>query len=290
MARQHLLPVKTPVEPWLCPSCGTAATTPFCPGCGERPIAPLDLSLKGIASQLMKVVGGLDSRVMRSLRELLLSPGSLTLAYVAGRRKPYIGPFQLFLLANVVFFIVQSLTHTRVFSSSLDSHLHHQDWSELAGQLVAARLSAAHTTLAEFAPLFDRAVVLNAKALIVLMVVPLTLVLPMVFARRGRPLSLHVVFALHFYAFALLLFSVGLGAALVDQLLGGGGLASAQVDKVVTAVLLVACAVYVYLGAGRVYPGHAAVRAMQAIVVAMVVGAVILGYRFAIFLITLHTT
>jgi hypothetical protein len=140
-----------------------------------------------------------------------------------------------------------------------------------------------------FAPLFDRAV-LNAKALIVLMVVPLALLLPLVFPRRGQPWSLHVVFALHFYAFALLLFSVGLGVALVDQLLGGGGLASAQVDNVVTGALLLASAVYVYLGAGRVYPGHAGVRAVQAIVVAAIVGAVILGYRFAIFLITLYTT
>ena len=40
----------------------------------------------------------------------------------------------------------------------------------------------------------------------------------------------------------------------------------------------------------RVYPGHAALRAVQAIVVAVIVGAVILGYRFAIFLITLYTT
>jgi hypothetical protein len=286
----YLLPTTVPERPWLCPSCGTAVTTPFCPGCGERPISPVDLSLRGIAAQLMRTVGGLDSRVMRSLRELLLRPGALTLAYVAGRRKPYIGPFQLFLLANIVFFIVQSLTHTRVFSSPLDSHLHQQDWSALAGQLVAERLHAAHTTLSEFAPLFDRAVVLNAKALIVLMVVPLALLLPLVFPRRGRPWSLHVVFALHFYAFALLLFSVGLGVALVDQLLGGGGLASARVDNVVTGALLLASAVYVYLGAGRVYPGRAGVRVVQAIVVAAIVGAVILGYRFAIFLITLYTT
>ena len=67
-------------------------------------------------------------------------------------------------------------------------------------------------------------------------------------------------------------------------------MASAQVDNVVTGALLLASAVYVYLGAGRVYPGRAGVRAAQAIVVAAIVGAVILGYRFAIFLITLYTT
>jgi len=122
------------------------------------------------------------------------------------------------------------------------------------------------------------------------MVAPLALMLPLVFPRRGRPLSIHAGFALHFYAFALLLFSVGLGAALIDQWLGGGGLGSAHVDKVVTGVILVACAVYAYLGAARVYPGHAALRVAQAIVVAVIVGAVILGYRFVIFLITLYTT
>jgi hypothetical protein len=283
------LTTATPVTPWNCPSCGTAATTPFCPNCGERPIGPFDLSLKGIAAQLMKVVGGLDGRVMRSLGDLLLRPGALTLAHATGKRKPYVGPFQLFLLANVVFFIVQSLTHTRVFSSSLESHLQQQDWSPLAQQLVAERLRAARMTLAEFAPLFDRAVVLNAKALIVLMVAPLALMLPLVFPRR-RPFSVDVVFALHFYAFVLLLFSVGLGVALADQLLGGGGLASARFDKIVTGAMLAASAVYVYVAAGRVYPGRPAVRVAQAVVVALIVGAVILGYRFVIFLITLYTT
>ena len=82
------------MAPWTCPSCGRTVTSPFCPGCGERPITPLDLSLKGIAAQLMKTVGGVDGRLMRSIRALLGRPGSLTQAYAEGRRKPLVGPFQ----------------------------------------------------------------------------------------------------------------------------------------------------------------------------------------------------
>src|SRR4051794_29653385 len=93
--------------PWTCPNCATAVTTPFCPGCGERPIVAADLSLRGIAVQLAKVIGGVDGRVLRSLRALLRHPGNLTRAYAEGRRKPLIGPFQLFLLTNVAFFAVQ---------------------------------------------------------------------------------------------------------------------------------------------------------------------------------------
>jgi hypothetical protein len=48
-------------------------------------------------------------------------------AWTSGVRKPYVAPFQLFLIANVLFFAMQWLTGENVFSSSLDSHLHHQD-------------------------------------------------------------------------------------------------------------------------------------------------------------------
>jgi len=275
---------------WTCPNCGIALTTPFCPGCGERPIGALDLSLKGIAAQLVKTIGGVDGRLLRSLGALLLHPGTLTVAYGEGRRKPFIGPFQLFLLANVVFFAVQSLTHTRVFSSSLDSHLHHQDWSALAQELVDRRLAATHTTLDRFAPLFDRAVVLHAKSLVIAMAVPFALLLPLVFFSSRRPFSIHVVFALHLYAFLLLLFCVALGIAALDAASGGAGLASASVDNLLTALILVCSTAYLHLASGRVYGVAGWGRAARSLLLALAVGVIVVGYRFAIFLVTLYTT
>jgi hypothetical protein len=275
---------------WTCPNCGAAVTTPFCPGCGERPVGPLDLSLKGVAAQLMKTVAGVDGRLVRSLRALLVHPGSLTLAYGEGRRKPFIGPFQLFLLANVVFFAVQSLTHTRVFSSSLDSHLHHQDWSALAQELVAGRLAATHSTLDRFAPLFDRAVVLHAKSLVIAMAVPFALLLPLVFFASRRPFSIHVVFALHLYAFLLLLFCAALGVAAVDVVFGGAGLASAPIDNVLTTLILAGATVYLYLSSATVYGVAGWRRIASSLLLALAVGVIVVGYRFAIFVLTLYTT
>lgn len=275
---------------WDCPSCGTAATTPFCPQCGERPVAPFDLSVKAIAAQLLKTVAGVDGRLLRSLRALLGDPGSLTLAYAEGRRKPLVGPFQLFLIANVFFFAFQSLTHLRVLSSTLDSHLHQQDWSALAQDLVARRLAATHTTLDRFAPLFDRAVSLNAKSLVIAMAVPFALLLPLVFRSSRRPFSVHAVFALHLYAFLLLLFCVALAIAIAEVALGGAGLASAPVDNALTALILAASAAYIYKASGRVYGATGWPRLAKALLLAAVVGAVVVGYRFAIFVVTLYTT
>jgi hypothetical protein len=238
----------------------------------------------------MKTLGGIDGRLVRSVRALLRHPGSLTEAYAEGRRKPLVGPFPLFLFANVVFFAVQSLTHTRVLSSSLDSHLHAQDWSALARELVARRLAATHTTLESYTPLFDRAVVLNAKALVVLMVVPFALLLPLVFSRSRRPFSIHVVFALHFYAFLLLLFCVALLAAGADALLGGAGLASAWVDDALTAFILGASALYLHAASAVVYGERGLARVAKSVALAVAVGAIVVGYRFAILLVTLYST
>jgi len=274
---------------WTCPTCRTTLDTPFCPTCGERPVRPLDLSARGILAQVLKTVGGVDGRVVRSVRDLLLRPGALTVAYQEGRRKPLVGPFQLFLLTNVVFFLAQSLTHTKIFSSALDSHLHHQDWSEFAQQLVARRLAATHSTLEQLTPLFDQAVVLNAKSLVVLMVFPFALLLPLFFRAGRRPFAVNVVFSLHFYAFLLLLFCAALGVVAVDRWLGGAGLESAWMDTSLTVVNLLACVAYLFVATGRVYGGGVAARLVKTLLLSVAVGAIVLGYRFAVFVITLYT-
>src|SRR3954469_7235140 len=94
---------------WMCPTCERKVATPFCPECGERPLAPRDLTLRGMFAQLCNAITNIDGRLLPSLRCLVNRPGVLTVAYVQGRRAPYIGPFQLFLIANVFFFAAQSL-------------------------------------------------------------------------------------------------------------------------------------------------------------------------------------
>jgi hypothetical protein len=217
-------------------------------------------------------------------------PGQLTVAWTRGVRKPYVAPFQIFLIANVIFFTLQSLTGETVFSSPLDAHLHHQDWSELAQSLVAQRLETTHAGLEQYAAAFDSAVVLNAKSLILLMTVPFALLLPLVFIRERKPFMVHVVFSLHLYAFLLLFFCVAMLAAKSSALLGLGGLESPIVDKVLSIINLAACALYLYLAIGPVYGATGAMRIMWTVVLALTVAAVVLGYRFALFVITLYTT
>src|SRR3954468_8651264 len=89
---------------WTCPGCGRAATTAFCPSCGESRPSDRDLSLRAFLLEVFHTLTDLDGRLLRSLRTLVTRPGELTAAYRAGRRKQFLGPLQLFLIANVAFF------------------------------------------------------------------------------------------------------------------------------------------------------------------------------------------
>lgn len=280
----------TAVRKWTCPSCGKTRATRFCPSCGEEPLRPRDLKVDDWAGQMLKTFSSVDGRLLRSFRALLTRPGTLTTRYVAGQRRRYLNPLQLFLLANGLFFAIQSLTHFNIFSSTLDSHLTQQDWSPLAGPLVAERLRATGRTLADYAPLFDRAAVLHAKALIILMALALVPFLPVAFWRARRPFGAHVVYALHLYAFILLLLCVSLLLAEVHLLAGGAGLASPRVDLALSVFNIAACAAYICLSIGPAYGARGAARIVQAIALACIVGAIALGYRFTIFLITLYTS
>jgi hypothetical protein len=275
---------------WICPSCRMLVTTPFCGSCGEEPLAPRDLTFGGLAEKVLHALTSIDARAARSGWKLLRHPGQLTWAWMSGIRKAYVAPFQLFLIANLLFFALQSLTNQNIFSSSLDSHLHHQDWSNLAQSLVASRLEATHTSLEQYAAAFDRSVVLNAKSFILLMAIPFSLLLPVTFFRERRPFMAHVVFSLHLYTFLLLVFCVALLAAKLSELAGLGGLEVPWVDNVLSIANLAACAAYIYLAIGPVYRATGALRIGSAILLAIAAAAIVLGYRFLLFLITFYAT
>ena len=153
----------TDSEAWTCPTCASTVSTRYCPSCGEHRLRERELTLRSLFGQLVQVFTNIDGRLIRSFRCLVSHPGFLTMAYLQGRRKPYVGPIQLFLTANVLFFAIESLAGGKVFTTPLDSHLHTQPWSPFAASLVSHRLDAMRTTLDLYAPVFDHAMALNAR-------------------------------------------------------------------------------------------------------------------------------
>jgi hypothetical protein len=277
-------------DPWACPSCNGQLSTPFCSACGEGRPDARDLTMRGLVRGVFNAFSDIDGRLIRSILCLLSKPGRLTSAYVSGIRLRYIGPFQLFLIANVIFFATQSLTGTSVFSSSLDSHLNNQDWSAIARELVAHRLETTQTPMDRYAPVFDQAAVMNAKSLIILMAIPFSLLLPLLFFGSGRPFVAHVVFSLHVHAFLLLLLCLSLIISAASARLGGPGLDSARMDNYLTLFNLTVMALHLYFATGEAYATRGFARLARVLALTVAIGVTISAYRFAIFLITLYST
>jgi hypothetical protein len=275
---------------WTCPSCAAATASAYCPTCGERCPDARELSVRGLAAQIFHALTSIDTRLVRSFVCLLAHPGELTAAYLRGVRRPYLGPVSLFLTANVLFFATEALLGGGVFSTPLRSHLHAQPWSPWAATLVADRLAVLGTTLDLFAPTFDRAVVLHARSLIILMALSFAPLPWLVFARRRQPIAAHAVFSLHLYTFLLVLLCAATAVLAADVWLGGAGFESRLWDNAIAAGLLLACAVYLNVASARVYGARGWLCTIQGVVLAMGVAGIVLGYRFALFFIALYTT
>ena len=280
----------TAAETWTCPTCRRTIDTPYCPSCGERPRNPRELTLRGLFDQAFEAITSIDGKVLRSFRDLVTRPGALTVAFVEGRRKPYIGPVALFLVANVVFFAFESLTHGLVFSTTLKAHMTNQPWSVPATALVTKRLAETSTTLEAYAPTFDAAIALHARSMILLMVLAFVPLPALVLRHHRRPFAVHAVFSLHLYAFMLLLLSIG-------NLIPGAGVPfgyerspSVVLDAILSIMLVVACAIYLYLSIGRAYGGGRWSRLAAAAALSSGVAAIVLGYRYTLLIITLFTT
>jgi hypothetical protein len=288
-ASPHSEPALAQSRVWACPTCRASVATPFCPGCGERQPHPDELTLRGFTSQAFAAVTDVDGRLIRTLRALVARPGALTLAYLEGNRKPFIAPVPLFLIANFLFFATESLTGGKVFTTPLASHLHTQPWSGFAQELIARRLEASHTTLALYAPVFDRAVAVNARSLILLMTLAFTPVVSLVFRRSGRPVVAHAAFSIHVYAYLLLLLSVATTVPAIESWIRGGAAPSDALDHALSISLVLACAAYLFAATRTVYGASGVVRVLATAVLAISVAAIVLAYRFALLLITLFT-
>jgi hypothetical protein len=275
---------------WHCPVCKGEVETAFCPSCGERELHPRDLTLRSLLMQVFTALTSVDGRVLRSFRILLLQPGALTIAFLQGKRRPYIAALPLFLLANVLFFAIQSVSPEKIFSSPLRSHLHQQDWQALAQTLVARKLAADGTTESAYAPIFDRAVALNAKSLVILMAAPLLLLLPALFRRSARPFAAHVVFALHSYAFQLVMLCALLVVATIASWVQERAATSMLLDHLLFGVYLLGCCSYFFIASGVAYGAAGVTRWLQAATLTLAAAVTVIGYRFALFLITLYAT
>ena len=185
-----------------CISCGAPMSTKFCPSCGEKKISDSDFSLAHLLEQGIDVFTHLDSKLFKSARALVFKPGLLTAEFVRGVRKPYMKPFQVFFLCNILFFF---------FLGGYDVFYIPAKWFFIESQYGSSIRQLAEQTAAQknldinaLAQLYDAKVV-NSSKLFVITLVPAIALFSWPFGGKQHPqYGKHVIFALYFLSFMML--------------------------------------------------------------------------------------
>lgn len=192
-----------------CPSCGHPRTTRYCGQCGERAVAPDELSfkrfLRSLGEELLPVLESdedpslkrMGGRVYRTVYTLFRHPGQLTADYIAGRRRPYLKPVQVFLTISVLFFLFGH----NYFRFTLGEYEYVPMFGETF-DAVAAEQQRMRLTPQQYAERFDERLATHKKAVMALTVPLFALGFLPLFRRRRY--GEHVVFSVHFFALQLL--------------------------------------------------------------------------------------
>lgn len=145
-----------------------------------------------------------NGRLLPTFATLIGRPGALSRAYRLGQWRRFIAPINVFLLANLVFFLVPKLTD---FSVTLSDQLTLQPYSFVVKDWVDGRIADSGLSFDSFAQRYQTRSNDLAKTLIILHVPVLALVTLLLFADRRLYYADHVVTALHFFAFFMLFFT-----------------------------------------------------------------------------------
>jgi hypothetical protein len=276
-----------------CVTCGRPVAGRYCSDCGEQAPHAHSYSLRHFVEEALENLIHLDGRVFRSCRALLLAPGLLASDFLRGRRKPYMGPMHLFLIANLIYFLLQPFSGFVPFTTPLDIQTRAFVWSGLANRMVSARLESRSITREDYRHRFDETAHLQGKTLVIIMV-PLFALAAWAMYRRGRPFVVeHLVFS--FYAFAFLLIWIGVTTVIETRLIGvsvhhgyrpGGSL----IEVGSSAVTVVPFAVYLYLASRRMYGQGVGLTLLKTAVLTAWLMAVLTAYRMILFFTTFYAT
>lgn len=94
--------------PSVCQNCETPLEGEFCARCGQRRTL-LRQPVTHFVRESFVDFFSIDGRLWRSLGTLVVRPGHLTQAYLAGRRVRYLTPLRLYLISSLLFFFLLTL-------------------------------------------------------------------------------------------------------------------------------------------------------------------------------------
>ena len=164
------------VKEEICMNCGTVLHGPYCSNCGQK-VTDLNQSFWSFLMEYLANAFQLDTRLLPTLKEMVIHPGKLTQEFFKGKINSYVHPLKMNMFMLVIVIAIVAL-FMRPSTNIADD------------QTNAVLSSDLNSLIQTYLPIF-----------ILLMTPVLGLVVQLFSLRKKRPFMEHFVFALHFAAF-----------------------------------------------------------------------------------------
>jgi|SRR5688572_3106607 len=204
----------------VCPSCGYPLAGSYCSRCGERALDPSKLTLRYFLTHIVvHELLSFDGKIWRTLGLLLFRPGFLAVEYAAGRRRAYVNPVRVLLVAIIVYVLAQGGTGFTLGSGgwrlniapapvaperSISGTFSQTDRFGILERMFVERFGSPESASNELRSRFNRMLNVFSTPLSFTAVFLVALTLYACLHWRRPLLVEHVVFAMHYYSFALL--------------------------------------------------------------------------------------
>jgi hypothetical protein len=296
-----------PPEPAPCTNCGAGPVGEYCAACGQRHVTPQHFTARAFFHELLGEFVSLDGRFWLTLWTLVRHPGKLAREYFDGRGARYMRPLNLFLLLNLVFFLIQP--HTGLLQWHLKAYL---KGVRVAPELVErkrveraqeverdreARGEAPRPLQLESMEIFEssfEATIQDLKKSMLLVAIPIFAVaIAMLYGTRHR-FAEHLIFSTHFFAFSVFALTV-LVPLIFKAMVGWLILVRApntvdralSTESALTVVLFALLGTYLYVGLRRMYGDSAITGAGRAVALFAAYEGIVVLFSSAMFRVTL---
>jgi hypothetical protein len=252
-----------------CKTCGNNHPENYCPACGEKSFSTKQLSLKHFVEETFESFIHFDNKFLRTVKTLIAKPGQLTLDYTEGRRVYFMRPMQLFLVVNLVFFI---MAFHNMYSLTLPNYLNFRPFTNFnTKHIIDEALIKTKHTLPEYTDIFNGKIKEISKTYIFLFIPIYGLMFRILFFKKKEYFVEHLVFATHFMSFVLLLTLVSLYLILLPYFAITHNQPGSDFETIHSWFFEVVVALYAAFAIHRFYKPH---------IIWTIITAVIVGYSF----------
>jgi hypothetical protein len=240
-----------------CTNCGNDLADVYCARCGEKQPSHHDLTLGHFLHEAVHELVHLDSKLFRTLYELMLKPGRLTAEYFAGRKKRYIAPIRLFLTLFAITFIAYS-AFKPVAIYSLEGLMRMDAKNQLKPKLEQAAAKR-HISYEQLSTRIEVRWQKNMSLVSMVSILSLAVLLKLLYFRRY--FTEHLVFSTHYMCFAYMMSLLLWPVYLVI------GMKQGPTNYVLTVISIVVSCVYIYVALSRVYGQGGGITLLKSIAV-----------------------